>query len=347
MKLLFYSTKAIERPFLEKIAAGRYEIRFEEESLSPHSVSLSKGYSVISVFTSDDVSADVLKTLKDNGVKLIVLRSTGFHNVDLAAAKATGMAVMRVGTYSPEAIAEHAVALILALNRKLIAANERVRRYDFRIEGLGGNNLNNSTVGIIGTGKTGSALASILHGFGCKVLAHDQWPDQQLAEEHGFYYTDLPDLCSHADIISLHLPLTPQTRYLVNTQLIQKMKKGVMLINTACGALVKTDDLIPFLQNGHIACYGADVYEGENGIFFHDLSKAGFNDPLLKTLLQLPNVLVTPHLGFATREALEHIATATFYNIESWESYGVSGNELTPVNIDPGNAEVLYNQENI
>lgn len=329
MKILFYSSKNFEKPFLNAAKPDNYQMDYVTEPLSINSAPLSKEYECISVFTADDVSAPVIRHLAGYGVKMIAVRAAGFDNIDLEAANENNIVVANVPEYSPYAVAEHAVALMLALNRKIVTANEKVNAQNFILDDLIGFDLHKKIIGIIGTGKIGSILAKIMHGFGCTILAYDVVKNQTLISRYDAHYVELHTLCSRSDIISIHTPLNSQTRYLITESQIQKMKKGVMIINTARGGIVNIQDIITYLENGHIGYYGMDVYEKEKGIFFYDQSGKNLNDPVFSKLLSLKNVLITPHQAFATREALSNIATTTFLNIDSWLKGARSGNELT------------------
>lgn len=330
MRILFYSIRSYEKPYLEEANKGVHELSFTEQSLSLQTTSLSEGFDVISVFTSDDASAEVIDQLSGNGVRFIAVRATGYDNVSIARAAEKQIRVANVPHYSPQSIAEHAVAMMLALGRKLIIADKNVRRYDFTIDALVGFTLHDKKVGIIGTGRTGNAAARILHGFGCRLLAYDILPDKELETSCGLMYTDLDTLCRESDIITLHAPLTPHTKYLINGDRVRQMKKGVMLVNTARGALVHTAEIIPFIDNGHIGYCALDVYEKEKGIFFHDFSDRPFAEEQLQKLMSYPNVLVTPHQAFATQEALRTIAAVSFQNIDAWERSGRSDHDILP-----------------
>jgi D-lactate dehydrogenase len=329
MKILFYSTKDFEKPFLREANHNNHQIDYVAEPLSVNSAVLSKGYDCISIFTADDASAPVIQKLNNAGIKMIAVRAAGYDNVDLDSANENHIIVANVPDYSPYAIAEHAVALILALNRKIARANEKVHAQNFLLDDLIGFDLNKKTIGIIGTGRIGSVLAKIMHGFGCNILAYDVAKNQKLINKYDVHYVELHTLCSRSDIISIHTPLTNQTKYLISDWEIKIMKKGVMLINTARGGIVKTEDIVAGLETGQIGCYGMDVYEKEKGVFFFDHTNKNLNDPILTKLLMLKNVLVTPHQAFATREALSNIASTTFLNIDSWTKGARSGNELT------------------
>jgi len=280
-------------------------------------------------FYNDDVSTHVLRELRLFGVKYIAARSAGYDNIDIAEAESMDMHVANVPEYSPYAVAEHAVALILALNRKIVTANEQVHDHNFTLTNLVGFDLHKKTVGLIGTGRIGSIMARIMHGFGCELLAHDIDPSDELARKYNVRFCSLNEVCLSSDIISIHTPLSNLTRHLMNEKVFSIMKKGVMIINTARGAVVHTGDLLKYLNNGIIGAYGADVYENERGIFFFDHSARGIDDTMLKQLLAKKNVLITPHQAFATYEALVNIAETTFYNILEWASGATPENELT------------------
>ncbi|GAA4275470.1 2-hydroxyacid dehydrogenase [Aquimarina mytili] len=332
MKILIYSAKDFEIPFLEKANNNEHQIKYIPERLTTETARLALGFDVISIFSADDASSLVLEKLKDFGIKYITLRSTGYDNVNLTAAKKLNIKVANTAGYSPNAIAEHAVALLLALNRKLILSNTQVNSYNFSLSNLVGFDLDQKTVGIIGTGRIGKVIAKIMHGFGCHILAKDTYEDSKLKENYDVFYTDLEDLCKRSDIIFLSIPLTTQTHHMINKDVIQHMKTHTLLINVARGGVVCTEDIIQALELKRIAGYGTDVYEHESGIFFYDHSKNKPKDVSLQSLINLPNVLLTPHQGFATQEALSNIAEATFYNINCWSQDQPGKNELTDKN---------------
>jgi D-lactate dehydrogenase len=328
MNILIYSTKDFEKEYLVEANKSTHKLTFITAALSTETASLAKDHDAVFVFTGDDVSAPVLKILKEQNVRIINTRAAGFDNIDMKVANELGLKVTNVPRYSPYAIAEHAVALMLALNRKLVLANSNAHAYNFTLNELVGFDLHNKTVGIIGTGIIGSVLAKILDGFGCRLVGFDTRPNTELTKLYGMTFTDLPTLCMQSDIISLHVPLNEHTHYMINNANIQLMKKGVMLINTGRGAIVNTFDIINGLRSGKIGAYGADVYEKEKGIFFFDRSGSVPDDNLLSDLLQMNNVLITPHQGFATIDALINIADVSFQNIEEIEN-GICENELT------------------
>ena len=328
MKLLVYSAKDFEIPFLKSANNNRNEVTYTKNALDSETALQATGYNAISIFSGDDASSIVLEKLWDFGVRYITLRSSGYNNLHIKTAKRFGFHVANASDYSPHAIAEHATALLLALNRKIVLANTQVHKYNFLQDGLLGFNLHGKTVGIIGTGRIGSIMAKIMHGFGCKILAYDQAPDYDLIELCNVTYTPLNELCEESDIISLHIPMNYENYYFINKEKLSLMKKSTILINTSRGELVDTKALIEALEAKNIAGYATDVYEKEKGIFFKDHSKNGIKDERLKKLLSLTNVLLTPHQAFITTEALTNIAEITFDNLDSWSQGHISKNEL-------------------
>lgn len=331
MKTTIYSTHKFEESYIIRANNGKHKLKLLENRLTKETAILATGSETVSLFTGDDASAKVLEKLSAFGIKNIALRTAGFNHVDLAKASELGIKVARVPAYSPYAIAEHTMALILALNRKLIKAHNRVREQNFSLNGLTGFDLNGKTVGIIGTGKIGAVLVKILYGFGCKIIAHDLKEDKSLVEAYGLKYTDCMTLCEQADIISLHAPLTPNTKHLINAKHISFMKSGVMLINTSRGGLVDTKAVIKGLKEGKIGYLGLDVYEEEEGLFFEDHSEDILQDDVIARLMTFNNVLITSHQAFLTETALTNIAETTIYNLDCFEKQLLSGNEV-PVN---------------
>ncbi|MBI2944063.1 MAG: 2-hydroxyacid dehydrogenase [Candidatus Wallbacteria bacterium] len=328
MKIACFSVKPYDREFLLGAnSAFGHELTFLEPHLSHETVALAAGFPAICVFVNDRLDRSVLEGLASGGCRLVALRCAGFNNVDLAAANALGITVVRVPAYSPHAVAEHTVALILALNRRLHRAYNRVREGNFALDGLLGFDLHGKVAGIVGTGKIGAVVARILHGFGCRLLATDavQNPDCLAL---GVEYVPLHGLLRQSDIVTLHCPLTPQTRYLIDSHSILEMKAGAMLINTGRGALVETTAVIEGLKRGKIGYLGLDVYEEEGDLFFEDLSSQVIQDDVFTRLLTFPNVLITGHQAFFTRNALEAIATTTLANVGAFEQGRASGNEL-------------------
>jgi D-lactate dehydrogenase len=311
----FYDRDAFE-------AANRqfgHALTFLEPRLTRATARLAAGHDAVCSFVNDRLDDAALATLRDAGVRLIALRSAGYNHVDLAAAARLGLPVVRVPEYSPHAVAEHAVGLVLALNRKVHRAHARVREWNFSLDGLVGFDLHGKTVGIVGTGKIGRAAARIFHGFGCVVLAFDLRPDAGLVSELGVRYVDLQELYRESDVISLHIPLTPATHHLIDAEALSAMKPGAMLVNTGRGALIDSRALIAALKSGRLGAAGLDVYEEEEGVFFEDLSNRVLQDDVLARLLTFPNVLITSHQGFLTREALAKIASVTLENVRAFE----------------------------
>lgn len=318
MKIAFFSTKSYDREFFDRYVTA-HEIIYFEGRLRMPTVNLTTGCDAVCVFVNDRLNAEVIAALKKTGVKLIALRCAGFNNVDLQAARENNIKVVRVPAYSPHAVAEHAVALILTLNRKTHKAYNRVREGNFSLERLTGFDLNGRTVGVVGTGKIGQAFCNIMLGFGCKVLAFDLMEDKELAAK-GVEYVPLIDVLEQSDVISLHCPLNEQTKHLINKQTLEMMKEGVMLVNTSRGGLINTMDVIESLKNGKIGYLGLDVYEQEEKLFFKDLSENIIQDDVIMRLLSFPNVLITSHQGFFTEEALTQIAQTTLSNIDAFEA---------------------------
>lgn len=329
MKILIYSAKDFEIPFLEKANNEKHQIKYVPERLTPKTAELALGFDAISIFSADDGSSMVLERLKEFGVKYIALRSTGYDNVNINTAKKLGIKVANAAGYSPQTIAEHAVALLLALSRKLISSNAQVSTCNFSLSHLVGFDINKKTVGIIGTGRIGKTIARIMHGFNCDIIGHDIYEDKKLEEKYQVSYMNLDNLCKQSDIIFLCTPLNNQTHHLIDMHRIQQMKKEAILINIARGALVHTQDVLQALASKSIAGYGTDVYEHESGIFFYDHSENKLKDKTLQQLLDLPNVILTPHQAFATQEALTTIAETTIYNINCWLQNEPGKNELT------------------
>lgn len=295
-----------------------FEIEYYKERLTLSSVPLAKGKDVVCIFVQAECDARVIDELVKNGVKLIALRCAGFNNVDIKYAQGK-IPVVRVPAYSPHAVAEYAVTLMLALNRKIYRAVNRTREGNFKLSGLLGFDMYGKTAGLIGLGKIAKEVGKILRGFGMNVLAYDLYQDKEFAEKHDVKYTSLDEIYAKSDIISLHCPLTDQTKYIINDESIAKMKQGVMLINTGRGKLINTESLIKGLRSGKIACAGLDVYEEEQNFFYEDRSDKLIDDDKLALLLMDPNVIVTSHQAFFTREAMHNISQTTLQNIKDWE----------------------------
>jgi D-lactate dehydrogenase len=311
-----YDTKPYDRDALTRAAgAEAIDWRFLEFRLGPETAQSAHGAQAVCVFVNDDAGRGVLERLAGLGIRLLALRCTGFNNVDLPAAKALGLPVTRVPNYSPHSVAEHTVALILALNRKVYRAFNRVRELNFSLAGLEGFDLHGKTAGVLGTGKIGRIVAEILKGFGMHVLGHDAHPAPEWAARHDIVYTDPRTLTRESDVVTLHLPLTPETRHLVRQETLELMKPGAILVNVSRGQLIDTSALIRALKSRHLGGVALDVYEEEEGIFFEDLSGQVLEDDVLARLLTFPNVLITAHQAFLTREALRDIAGTTVENV--------------------------------
>ncbi|MDZ4794056.1 MAG: 2-hydroxyacid dehydrogenase [Bacteroidota bacterium] len=331
MKTIIYSIKDFELSYLLKANKINHELTCAEEALMPDTATLAKGHEAVVVFTGDDVSTAVIEKLHEAGIKYIAIRAVGYDNVDIKTANNLGIKCANLPEYSPYSIAEHAVALMLALNHKLILVDKQVHQHNFTVGNLVGFDLHQKTVGIVGTGKIGSIAAKILHGFGCNLLGFDIAENKELTEKYNLRYVDLKTLCSSSDIITLNTPLNTSTKYLINKEILDTMKPGVMLINTARGAVINTEHVIEALDSGKIGHLGLDVYEREKGVFFYDFSKDKVKDDVLKKLMGYPNVIITPHQAFATNEALSNIADTTFYNLDSWANNKTSENELVSI----------------
>jgi len=319
MKTAVFSSKPYDRHFLERTNRDYgHELVFFEPRLTPVTSTLADQFPAVCPFVNDQLDAPVLTQLYRHGTRLIALRCAGFNNVDLDAARDLGLTVANVPAYSPYAVAEHSVGLILTLNRKIHRAYNRVREGNFDLDGLLGFDLHARTAGIIGTGQIGTVAARILKGFGCRLLAYDPAPNPD-CEALGVRYVPLDELLSTADIITLHCPLTPETYYLINESTLNRMKTGVMLINTSRGALVDTRAVIQALITGKVGCLGLDVYKEETNLFFEDLSNEVIRDDIFTRLLTFPNVIITGHQAFFTEEALQNIAKTTLANITAFE----------------------------
>lgn len=328
MRIAVFSTCSYDQEFLEKYNSG-HELVFFQEVLSLQNVILTKGFDAVCLFVNDHADEQVISMLDDNGVRLILLRCAGFNNVNLDAAEEFGIKVLRVPAYSPEAVAEHAMAMILTLNRKTHKAYNRVKEGNFSLDSLMGFNLYQCKVALIGTGKIGRAFYHILKGFGCKVMAYDPYPDE-LLQQDGLLYGNLEDVLCDAEIVSLHCPLTDQTFHMINEQSLKFFKKGAMLINTSRGALIHTSAVIDALKSAQLGYLGLDVYEQESALFFHDLSGEIIQDDLIARLISFPNVLITSHQGFFTQQAMRQIAEITFANVDAFAAGRPMHNEIKP-----------------
>jgi D-lactate dehydrogenase len=334
MKIAVFSTKPYDRQFLDEanaVASAHHEMVYYETRLEPHTVALAEGCPAVCVFVNDDVGEETLHLLARQGTRLIALRCTGFNNVNLAIADQLGIKVVRVSNYSPYSVAEHAVGLILMLDRKFYRAYNRVRDDNFALEGLLGFDLHDRTVGVIGTGKIGLIFARIMHGFGCHLLGYDAYPNARFEEIGDARYVDLPQLLAKSDIISLHCPLLKETHHLINRQSIEQMKPGVMLINTSRGKLVDTKAVIEGIKSRKIGYLGIDVYEEEDKLFFEDWSDNIIQDEVFQLLQSFPNVVITAHQAFFTENALQDISRTTIANLTDFEQDNPLSHEVLPL----------------
>jgi D-lactate dehydrogenase len=328
MKIAFFSSKAYDKEFFDlNILSKKHQISYFDMLLNKDTANFTKGFDAICAFVNDKIDGDTIEILTENGIKLIVLRCAGFNNIDVNAAIKNNIKIFRVPAYSPEAVAEHAVALILTLNRKTHKAYNRIRENNFSLEKLTGFNLFEKTVGVIGTGKTGAAFCKIMLGFGCQVVAFDIQENESL-KQLGVTYILFDELLKNADVISIHCPLNPQTQHLINDVAFAKMKDGVMLINTSRGAIVDTKKAITALKSKKLGYLGIDVYEQEENLFFKDLSESIIQDDVISRLMSFPNVLITAHQGFFTKEALAQIANITLHNVDDFVNGISSENEV-------------------
>jgi D-lactate dehydrogenase len=329
MRMILFSSRQYDSDtFTEANAAHQYDLHFQESHLDAETAVLADGFDVVCPFVNDSVDAATLERLHQGGIRLIALRSAGFNHVDLHAAQRLGIPISRVPAYSPHAVAEHAAGLILALNRRLPRAVARTREGDFSLHGLLGFDLHGKTVGVIGTGMIGRVFARIMAGFGMRVLAYDPGTPAEDLLALGAHYVPLDTLLAEADVVSLHCPLVPDTYHLIDEAALTKMKRGAMLINTGRGGLVESNALIGALKSGQLGNLGLDVYEEEGGLFFEDHSHVPLQDDVLARLLMFPNVIVTAHQAFFTREAMNEIAQTTLGNVAAWLS-GAPRNVVT------------------
>jgi D-lactate dehydrogenase len=327
-RIAHFDRHAFEVPYFDRANRGHgFEIAYFSTQLNSQTAALANGYEVVCIFVNDRADAAALKVLAAGGTRLLALRSAGFNHVDLNAAESLGIKVVRVPEYSPYAVAEHALALLLTLNRKTHRAFHRVRDGNFSLDGLVGFDIHGKTAGIVGAGKIGRIMIRLMQGFGCEVLAYDPKPSAE-ALATGAKFVDFKTLVSRSDIISLHLPLLPETRYLMNAEVFAAMKTGAVLINTGRGALVDTKALIEVLKSGHLGGAALDVYEEEEGLFFQDHSGEILQDDQLARLLSFPNVILTSHQAFLTAEALEAIASTTLNNVAEWTRGGPLSNAV-------------------
>ncbi|WPP52945.1 2-hydroxyacid dehydrogenase [Catalinimonas niigatensis] len=320
MKVAFFSTKAYDKEFMNRVnKQHEHKLTYFDTSLEVSTAILAHDYEAVCIFVNDKANKGTLQKLHQQGIRLIALRCAGFNNVDLKAAEELGIKVVRVPAYSPYAVAEHALAMILTLNRKTHIAYDRVRNGNFSLDRLMGFDMRGKTVGVIGTGKIGQIFASIMHGIGCHVIAFDPYPDQEFEQEGRVKYVPLDEIWKASDILSLHCPLTPDSHYMINEEAIDKMKDKVMLINTSRGGLVDTKAVIKALKYGKIGYLGLDVYEQEENLFFQDLSGHIIQDDDISRLMTFPNVLITSHQAFFTENAMTNIAETTLQNISDFE----------------------------
>lgn len=328
MKILMYSSYEFDRPIIENAMHGKLEFVYTEQPLNEDTVKLAEGFEGISLFTPDNASATILEKLYFYGVRYITLRSAAYDYIDLKRARALGIKVANVPAYSPYSVAEHAVTLLMALNRKIVLGQKLMNMGDYRLDHLIGFDLHGKKIGIIGTGKIGGAFAKIMHGFGCSIIAHDPVESEELKQQINITYTTLEEVCKNSDVISVHCPLNRETKYMFHRSVFSMMKKGVVFINTTRGKVVNTEDLIDALQHGNVRAAGLDVYEKEREIFFKNLIDKNIEDEVYTILRALPNVLITGHQGFLTNEALQGIANTTIANLNAWAYNGICENEL-------------------
>lgn len=329
--VVFFDAKPYDKQSFESFEADEFSFRYIQSPLSKETAGLAKGCSVVCIFVNDCCDEDVVKQLVQLGVKCIALRCAGFNNVDLTACKSYNMQVVRVPAYSPHAVAEHAVALMLMLNRQLHRAYLRNRSGQFVLDGLVGFDMFNKKIGVIGTGKIGQCVIDILLGFGCNILAYDTFPSASLQLHERVHYLPMEALLSQADIVTLHAPLTKESQHLINDASISKMKKGAMIINTSRGGLIDSKALIRGLKTQHIGAAGLDVYEEEEGIFFNDISNQVLDDDVLARLMSFNNVVITSHQAFLTQEALSNIAETTLFNLRQYAKGKLNGDLLNSI----------------
>lgn len=329
MKVLVYSIFGFDKPFIKKAAHGNHELFFTEQHLNENTAHLAQGFDAVSLFTSDVASEAVLQKLYSCGVKYIALRAVNSDLIDVPRAKSLTMKVANVPVYSPYSVAEHAVGLVLALNRKLVLGQRLMDIGDYRMNHLVGFDLHGKTVGIIGTGKIGTAFARIMHGFGCKIIAFDTEDNKELLHEIQISYKTLEDVCAASDVLSVHATWNESSYHLFDKTTFSLFKKGMIFINTANGKFVNTEDLIEAIDNKTLAAVGLDVYENENSIFFQDHTEVPITDTLFLKLRSYPNVMITGHQSFLTNEMLAGIAHTTIANLNAWAYNGISENEIS------------------
>ncbi len=329
MKVAVFSAKRYDRDFLDAAnASAGHRITYFDDPLEPQTAALANGYEVVSIFVNDKADAGVLEELSRGGTRLVALRCTGYNNIDLEAAARLGLRVVRVLSYSPYSVAEHAVALLLAINRKIHRAYNRTRDSNFALDGLMGFDLYGKTVAVVGTGKIGRVFTRIMLGFGCQVIGYDKFHSPEY-EALGARYAQPGEIGAKADIISLHCPLTPETHHIINSETLSRAKRGALLVNTSRGALVDTEAAIEALKSGQLGGLAIDVYEQEAGLFFRDLSSEIISDDIIQRLLAFPNVIVTGHQAFFTQEAIATICETTMNSIGEFASGKPLSNEVT------------------
>lgn len=330
MKIAFYSYKSYDKEWFDRhLEDSGFEIDYFRVKLDGNTAHYAKGADVVCAFVNDDLSKEVVDELAEAGIRMIAMRCAGFNNVDLDATTSHGIPVYRVPEYSPHAVAEHAVALILTLNRKTHKAYNRIRDGNFSLSRLTGFNIHGKTVGVLGTGKIGRVFADLMNGFGCQILLYDKFPDSSL-EDKGYRYVDLSTLLKESDILSLHVPLIPETAHIINRETLALMKDNAMLINTSRGGLINTEHALEALRNKRLGYLGIDVYEQEEGLFFHNLQEEIIDDDTLALIMSFPNVLVTAHQAFFTREALDEITRTTLQNIKDFDAGISNNNQIKP-----------------
>jgi D-lactate dehydrogenase len=326
---VFSSREWVRDAFDKENESYRFDITYLESRLNVNTCVMADGYDAVCVFVNDTVDAAVLKRLKSGGVKLVALRCAGFNNVDIDRARSLGIGVVRVPAYSPYAVAEHTAGMILTLNRKYHKAYNRVREANFALDGLMGFDLHGKTTGVVGTGKIGGIFARLMQGFGMNIVAYDKYPDKELSQA-GIEYVELDTLYAQSDVISLHCPLTPDTYHLIDAAAIERMRDGVMIVNTSRGPLIDTKAVIGGLKSRKVGSLGIDVYEEEQELFFEDLSQEIIQDDVFARLQTFPNVLITAHQAFFTKEAVANISETTFANIKDYLQTGNSKNQVRP-----------------
>ena len=328
MEVAIYSSTPYEREYLDEAnKIEKHKLRYHDMSLDMDTVELAAGYGAVCIFVNDKADAEVLEALHKGGTRLVALRCTGFNNVDLAAAAKLGIRVVRVVNYSPNSVAEHAVALLLAINRKVHRAYNRTRDSNFSLDGLIGFDLYGKTVAVVGTGKIGCVFAKIMQGFGCNVIGYDPYPSKQF-EALGLHYATPGEIGERADIVALFCPLTPQTHHIINSESLRRAKRGALLVNTSRGALIDTEAVIEALKTGQLGGLAIDVYEQEADLFFRDLSSEIITDDIFQRLVSFPNVIVTGHQAYLTREALTTICETTLQSITAFEKNQPLENEV-------------------